>query len=148
MTEGLDAQIKKATDNHDDEIAEVMKKVKGLLKSGASDAIVKYSPDQPRDERGRFAESGGAKSNNYDASKIIGKTTLTGTKINDVSNHALQRMKLREISADTVVKTLTDAKSKVIDGRTYDTKVCANRNIRVVVNEIKGNIVTCIDKEK
>ncbi|MCD8295006.1 MAG: hypothetical protein LUE27_07180, partial [Clostridia bacterium] len=58
MIDGLDAQIKKAAHNHDDEVVTVMKEVQKLLKNGAAGGIVKYDPNQPRDERGRFAESG------------------------------------------------------------------------------------------
>ncbi|MCD8295187.1 MAG: DUF4258 domain-containing protein, partial [Clostridia bacterium] len=116
----------------------------GLQKSLNARILKEWGEElHPRDEAGRFA-SGGI----YDVSKIIGNITCTGTKIKNVSKHARQRMKQRKISADTVSKVLTSIKTKATDGHTANTKVYASGSIRVVVDETRGNIVTCIDKRK
>lgn len=67
LTMSLNKQIEKAAANHDDEIVAVMKEVRNLLKSSEKDFtkdnfrdIIKYDPDQPRDENGRFTSTGGS----------------------------------------------------------------------------------------
>ena len=55
----LEGQITKAAAHNDDAIVAVMKEVRNLLlQLDGNRGIVKYSPDQPRDERGRFAQGG------------------------------------------------------------------------------------------
>lgn len=91
LTMSLNKQIEKAAANHDDEIVAVMKEVRNLLKNSEKDftndslrGIIKYSPDQPRDENGRFvsgdgsSESGGNASSGSDAS--YSRTALSLSK--------------------------------------------------------------------
>lgn len=67
LTMSLNKQIEKAYANQDDEIVAVMKEVRNLLKSSGKGftkdnirGIIKYNPDQPRDENGRFTSTGGS----------------------------------------------------------------------------------------
>lgn len=55
----LSGQITKAAAHDDDAIVAVMKEVRNLLLNlDGKKGIVKYNPDQPRDESGRFASGG------------------------------------------------------------------------------------------
>ena len=55
----LTGQITKAASHNDDAVVAVMKEVRNLLLNfEANSGIVKYNPDQPRDENGRFAGGG------------------------------------------------------------------------------------------
>ena len=56
----LSGQITKAAAHDDDAIVAVMKEVRNLLLNlDGNEGIVKYNPDQPRDESGRFSSGGG-----------------------------------------------------------------------------------------
>lgn len=91
LTMSLNKQIEKAYANQDDEIVAVMKEVRNLLKSSGKGftkdnirGIIKYNPDQPRDENGRFAsengssESGGNEASSSDISYL--RTALSLSK--------------------------------------------------------------------
>lgn len=55
----LSGQITKAASHNDDAVVAVMKEVRNLLLNlDGNGGIVKYNPDQPRDEKGRFAGGG------------------------------------------------------------------------------------------
>ena len=59
----LNGQIQKAAAHNDDAIVAVMKEVRNLLLNmDGNEGIVKYNPDQPRNENGQFASTGGGAS--------------------------------------------------------------------------------------
>lgn len=70
LTMSLEKQIKKAAAHNDDAIVAVMKEVRNLLQQSSQKglqslndcAIMKGNKDQPRDEHGRFASTGGGSS--------------------------------------------------------------------------------------
>lgn len=71
----LTGQITKAAAHNDDAIVAVMKEVRNLLLNlDGNDGIMKYDPDQPRDESGRFSSSGGAAGSGSDDTESDGKT--------------------------------------------------------------------------
>jgi capsid portal protein len=69
ITMSLEQQIRKAASEHDDAIVAVMKEVRDFLvqnnkkglQFGEDCGILKWNKDQPRDESGRFASTGGGK---------------------------------------------------------------------------------------
>lgn len=157
----ISQQIQKSVENNDVEITAVLKEIRALLmKSQNSEKngftftedsdIIKYSPEQARDENGKFSGdggSGGSSGGRYNTGKIIGKTTSNGDEVKAVSNHAQQRMRERHISANKVAAVLSSSDSVVTKGHD-DNDLYFKDNVRVVFDKSSGTVVTCVRRSK
>lgn len=165
MMSGLQKQIAKASESHEDEIVAVMKEVRNLLlEKPERESIIKADfneDDHPRDEAGKFTSGGGSsdtsdssggggtsgRGGRYNTNKIVGKTTSTGVEVKTVSHHAEQRMHQRHISANKVAKVLESNDSTITNGHDGKTLYFKD-NVRVVFDDSSGTVVTCIRRNK
>ena len=165
FNEGTIQQVEKSVEHSDIELMSVMKETRNfLIKNDENQeklftflkehGIIEKDWDEsahPRDERGQFASGGSGESSSgrrYNTKRIVGTVTSTGVKVNKVTEHAKQRMRQRHISADEIINALTSKKSIVGNGHTENIKMYFKDGTRVVFDERKGNVVTCMHRKK
>jgi len=76
--------------------------------------------------------------------KLVGVKAICSIEIKGISSHALSRLEQRGISPDVAYDLLVNA-AIVYPGNTAGTICQQKDNLRVVINENTGNIVTFID---
>jgi len=79
--------------------------------------------------------------------KLVGVKASSGTVITGISNHALWRADTRGISEDAAYDLIANA-SIDYPGNEPDTKCQQKDNLRVVIDEITGNIITFVDLDE
>ncbi|MCL1882632.1 MAG: hypothetical protein FWF81_02630 [Defluviitaleaceae bacterium] len=117
--------------------------------------VIMNADEQPRDENGRFAETGSAKQKSYDNGKksklgakdvkrytdrLVGQETSNGTEITEISEHTFDRIAERRISPkrfeDMMQKTPSISKTDA------GCDVYHDRGSNLVIDRTSGVMVT------
>lgn len=165
----LSQQIQKSVEHHDEEITVILKEIRKLLTNIETDSengftfiskddIIK-SEEQPRDDAGKFASTGGGsgdsgssnseeKSSSGYAKKdyakaVVGMKTGDGIKIKSCSEHAFDRVIQRDIWPKSITSALKNKSVPAKDGKV----AYINKGTHVYVDNKTGTVVTAIYKK-
>lgn len=106
--------------------------------------------EHPRNKDGKFGTKVKVDSetiNRYNR-ELTGTKTSDGKTISRISGHATGRLIERGISAGSAKEVLTSSESKIYSGHTNRTTCYEKDGIRVVVDHVKGNIVSVMRRRR
>ena len=136
MMLAMQRTISKAEANHDDAIVPVLKEIRKLLKSensplpkATNDTIIKFDPDQPRDDDGQWTSGGGGGSGGE--SQSASEEKAGESKNGSTQKPASPREELDARIADGRISTKvnTSAQNKHIEGtKKYNNRVAAGEH--------------------